>query len=756
MLTAAGSGYSRWSDLGVTRWREDATRDDSGSYIYLRDVDSGAVWSAGYQPTRRRARQLRGRRFTEDRAEFIRSDGDADHHARSAWSRREDDAEVRRLSHHQYRRADARDRGHLLCRARPGAARPPTWRIRHSPSCSCRPNSSRELGALLAHAPTPRSRRAGDLGGASRRRRRRARVGAARVRNRPGAFLGRGRELRAPLAVLDGRPLSDTAGTVLDPVFALRHRVRIPRGDGAHRFWTLRRGSRAKRARPGRQASRRHARSSARATLAWTQAQVQLRHLGIDADEANLFQRLAGHILFADAAAAAVRRQSRARRRPDPRPVGAGYFRRPADRAAAHRRRRGPARIVRAAAAGARILAASSGSRSIWSSSTSAAPPMCRTCRSRSKRLVRISQARPQHRGHGQRGKVFVLRADLIPPRRARCCSPSRACVLVGRARHARRAARAHAAGAAPWRRGRRGAPGRGRAPRRRPEPAASSSSSTDSAASAPRAANTSSTLDRRPEHARALDQRDRQSAASASRSAADGGGYTWARQQPREPAHALVQRSGRPTARARLSTCATRRPASCGARRARPIRDDRRAYTCAHGMGYSRFEHDSHGIALELPLFVPLDDPIKICAAAHAQRLAAPAQPLGHRVCRVGAGPVARRGAPHIVTELDRRAVRCSRATPGTQPFAGACFRRSAGRADASGPAIDASSSAATACSSAGGAGNRQRRSPGRVGAGLDPCGALRAPIELEPGEHANSCSCSARRLDATKRAPC
>ena len=36
------------------------------------------------------------------------------------------------------------------------------------------------------------------------------------------------------------------------------------------------------------------------ATLAWTQAQVQLGHLGVDADEASLFQRLAGHVLYAD------------------------------------------------------------------------------------------------------------------------------------------------------------------------------------------------------------------------------------------------------------------------------------------------------------------------------------------------------------------------------------------------------------------------------------------------------------------------
>ena len=51
MLTAAGSGYSRWGDRAVTRWREDATRDDWGCYIYLRDVESGEVWSAAYQPT---------------------------------------------------------------------------------------------------------------------------------------------------------------------------------------------------------------------------------------------------------------------------------------------------------------------------------------------------------------------------------------------------------------------------------------------------------------------------------------------------------------------------------------------------------------------------------------------------------------------------------------------------------------------------------------------------------------------------------
>ena len=51
MVTAAGSGYSRWHDIAITRWREDVTCDGWGAYIFLRDVRSGEIWSAGYQPS---------------------------------------------------------------------------------------------------------------------------------------------------------------------------------------------------------------------------------------------------------------------------------------------------------------------------------------------------------------------------------------------------------------------------------------------------------------------------------------------------------------------------------------------------------------------------------------------------------------------------------------------------------------------------------------------------------------------------------
>ena len=60
MVTNAGGGYSRWKDLAVTRWREDGTRDNWGTFCYIRDVASGEFWSTAYQPTLKRSKHYRG------------------------------------------------------------------------------------------------------------------------------------------------------------------------------------------------------------------------------------------------------------------------------------------------------------------------------------------------------------------------------------------------------------------------------------------------------------------------------------------------------------------------------------------------------------------------------------------------------------------------------------------------------------------------------------------------------------------------
>src|SRR5262245_13655808 len=55
VITAAGSGCSTWHGLDVTRWREDSTRDCWGQFCYIRELNEGTIWSAGYQPLCRAA-----------------------------------------------------------------------------------------------------------------------------------------------------------------------------------------------------------------------------------------------------------------------------------------------------------------------------------------------------------------------------------------------------------------------------------------------------------------------------------------------------------------------------------------------------------------------------------------------------------------------------------------------------------------------------------------------------------------------------
>src|SRR3984893_9264057 len=96
MITAAGSGYSRWRDAAVTRWREDPTCDAWGLYVVLRDGSNGHVWSAGYQPIGCEPDSYEVL-FFEDRAEIIRKDGPIVTSTEIVVSA-EDDAEVRRVS----------------------------------------------------------------------------------------------------------------------------------------------------------------------------------------------------------------------------------------------------------------------------------------------------------------------------------------------------------------------------------------------------------------------------------------------------------------------------------------------------------------------------------------------------------------------------------------------------------------------------------------------------------------------------------
>ncbi|RBM08883.1 GH36-type glycosyl hydrolase domain-containing protein [Novacetimonas cocois] len=291
MLTAAGSGYSRWQGQAVTRWREDPTLDNFGSYIYLRNTHTGQVWSAGHQPCGARADDY-AVVFHEDRAEFARRDG-ALTTTMEVMVSAENDAEVRQVSLFN----GGSDTVEVEITSYAELALLPQDADMAHPAFTklfVQTEYLPESGALLA----TRRRRTPDE----------PEIWAAhlavcatpvQVETDRTRFIGRGHDVRSPAAIMARQALSGQTGTVLDPVFSIRGTVVVRPGAMARiTFWMLVASS--------RQAlldlidtHRDQAAFERVRTLAWTQAQVQLRHLDIAPTEADLFQRLAGHILFA-------------------------------------------------------------------------------------------------------------------------------------------------------------------------------------------------------------------------------------------------------------------------------------------------------------------------------------------------------------------------------------------------------------------------------------------------------------------------
>ncbi len=297
MLTGAGSGYSRWRGLDVTRWREDATLDNWGGYVFLRDMRTGDLWSTGYQPSGVEPERYEVA-FSEDRVEITREDGAITTSLVVVVSP-EDDAEVRRIT---VTNDGSRVREIELTSFAEIALAPHRDDRAHQAFSKLFVETEflPAFGAILAKR---RPRKADDpeywaahlivVEGQT--------LGDVQFETDRGRFLGRGQGLRNPAAVIDSWPLSNTSGAVLDPIFSLRQRVRLPRGASATiAFWTMAADSRA--AILGLVDKHHDAMAYDRAsTLAWTQAQVQLHHLGIGPEEAHLYQRLANRIIYSDA-----------------------------------------------------------------------------------------------------------------------------------------------------------------------------------------------------------------------------------------------------------------------------------------------------------------------------------------------------------------------------------------------------------------------------------------------------------------------
>ena len=302
MITSAGGGYSRWKDLAVTRWREDPTCDNWGTFCYIRDVASREFWSTAFQPTLKRSKRFEAI-FSEGRAEFRARDHDYDTHTEIAVSP-EDDIELRRVritNHARTRRAiDVTSYAEVVLAPPAADDLHPAFsnlfvqtEIIHRQRailCTRRPRSQGEQAPWMLHLMAVHGAEIGDVSYETDRMQ----------------FIGRGNTVADPQAMSWGSgfysgALSGSEGSVLDPIVAIRYRITLDPEESATINMVSGIGE-TRDAALGLVEKYQDRRLADRVfDLAWTHGQVLLRQFNASAADAQLYGRLAGSIIYANA-----------------------------------------------------------------------------------------------------------------------------------------------------------------------------------------------------------------------------------------------------------------------------------------------------------------------------------------------------------------------------------------------------------------------------------------------------------------------
>ena len=292
MLTNAGGGYSQWGALEITRWRSDRTRDPWGTFFYINEPDSGETWSATFQPCGGPDESC-STSFALDRAEFKRTDNGI-HTRTEVVVSPEDDVEIRRIT---LVNRSLRTRV-LECTSYVELSMAPHAADRQHPAFNklfVQTEALPQLRALLAFRRPP-GQDAPSMYVAHRVTVEAAEQEPLRFETDRRTFIGRGRTLANPRGSAEEPHNSE--GYVLDPVLSIRTRVRL--APGQHVVLSLVLAAAESREHALRLMAKYadpHAIDRAM-DFAWAAAQLELRVLRIQPDDARRFQQLASHLLY--------------------------------------------------------------------------------------------------------------------------------------------------------------------------------------------------------------------------------------------------------------------------------------------------------------------------------------------------------------------------------------------------------------------------------------------------------------------------
>ena len=687
-----------------------------GLLHFLRDVFNGQVWSAGFQPIGRESESY-DVAFYEDRVEISRKDGPIRCIMQILVSS-EYDAEVRHLS---LTNEGSGVREIELTSYAEVVLSPPAADSAH-PAFSkmfVQTEFDAARGALLA---TRRPREPGAqpwmvhfsaLEGEA--------VGGLQYETDRARFIGRGHDVRNAVSIVEGKALSNTTGTVLDPVTALRRRVRIEPGETAQlAFWT---GIGADRAQALNLADKLACESAFQRakTLSKENARAQLERLGVDPEDAHLFQEIAGRVLYSDPALRASRSildQNQLGRRAlwthgvsGDLPIVMGVL----DQA------------DHIDLAGSLLRA-----QAYWRSKglfvdvvflNDALGPKAAAVHSSLESAIKDAASGP--------GAIIALRADAMPPEHRDFLRVAARAVFAGQ----RGTLREQLV--------------------RPPEPPPAARPRRENSGEKPRATLTVPKLEfanglggfdaAGREYVVVLDEGQWTPAPWINVIAneqfgflvsADGSGSTWSLNAQQNQ---ITPWSNDPVSDAPAEAIYLRDENSGDLWSATPLPiRERSPYLVRHGFGYTRSEHTSHGIAMELTQFVPLDDPIKISRLRIVNRSGESRRLSITHYLDWMLGNQNNRAAPFVVTAVEPKTRALLARNPWNTDFqARVAFMDMQGRQRSfTGDRTEFIGRHGSLAEPAALLGPQPLSN--RAGGGLDPCGAMQTEISIGPEEAA------------------
>ncbi len=296
MITNAGGGYSRWHDIAVTRWHEDSTSDNRGSFCYIRDTASGKFWSSAYQPTLKQSKNYEAI-FSEGHAEFRRRDQNIDLHTEIVISP-EDDIELRRVHltnrSRTSREIDVTSYAEVVLASSASDALHPAFsnlfvqteiiREHRAILCTRRPRSPEDKTLWMFHMMIVRGKSVGKISFETDRMQ----------------FIGRGNTTASPQAMKNSGALSDSQGSVLDPIVSIQYHIILEPDEKVTIDMIYGIGETRDKAVILIDKYQDRRLTNRVFELAYTYSQVVLRQINAAEADAQLYARLANSIIYAN------------------------------------------------------------------------------------------------------------------------------------------------------------------------------------------------------------------------------------------------------------------------------------------------------------------------------------------------------------------------------------------------------------------------------------------------------------------------